>query len=180
MTTGNVARLVTGEAFSFLHIESQCHNSRSSLEDGVYDSFRSRYFPALCQNVLLTHGPLSFGMISAALTLQTHTHTEALSVTASLFTHWETLSTFIALSQWGTLSERSPSPSTLTLHSITSGLDCSMSLGRSLSVCLTSNAVARHQGALIELINTTEAMQPTRTRVPHLHTFDFRKKWGFT
>lgn len=53
--------------------------------------------------------------------IHTHmdTHTEALSVTASLFSHWDTLSTFIASSQWGTLSERSPS--TLGLHSISPG-----------------------------------------------------------
>lgn len=44
--------------------------------------------------------------------IRTCTHTEALSVTASLFTHWDTLSTFIALSQWDTLSEKSPVPST--------------------------------------------------------------------
>lgn len=36
--------------------------------------------------------------------VRTCTHTEALSITASLFTHWDTLTTFIAPSQWGTLS----------------------------------------------------------------------------
>lgn len=33
----------------------------------------------------------------------THAHTEALSVAAVLVTHWDTLSTFIALSQWATV-----------------------------------------------------------------------------
>lgn len=34
-----------------------------------------------------------------------HAYTEALSVPAALITHWDTLSTFIALQQWSTLSE---------------------------------------------------------------------------
>lgn len=57
----------------------------------VYVSFRSFGFPL--PEGPLTHGPLSLGMISATLTLQMHTHAhiEALSVTASLFTHWNTV-----------------------------------------------------------------------------------------
>lgn len=46
-----------------------------ALRDGVYVTFRSRYFPSLCQRVPFTHGPLSFGMISAMRGLQTHMHT---------------------------------------------------------------------------------------------------------
>lgn len=50
-----------------------------------------------------THtGPLSVGMISAKQThshINTHMHTHRATVTASLFSHWDTQSTFIALSQ---------------------------------------------------------------------------------
>ena len=59
--------------------------------------------------------------------IRTCTHTEALSVTASLFTHRDTLSTFIALSQWGTLcveKPRTPRPSASTPSA--PGLDCSL------------------------------------------------------
>lgn len=79
-----------------------------SIRVGVYGFFRSRYFPPLSQNVVPTHGPLSCGMVSALQTPQTliHIHTEALSVTASLFAHWDTLSTFIAAPQCRTLSQK--------------------------------------------------------------------------
>lgn len=74
--TGNMACVYGCRCL--LHTRSQYHSfSLVSVRDGVYVSFRSRYFPSLCQSVQLTHGPLSFGMISAMQTPQTHTYAHA-------------------------------------------------------------------------------------------------------
>lgn len=74
-----------------------------------------------------------------------HTHT-ALSVTASLFTHWETLSTFMALTQWGALSgAKRCSPRPPASSPSAPGLDCPVYQGYSLPVllCFTSNCPAK-------------------------------------
>lgn len=119
MAAGDESSHIKGEASSFC----------LSLSDGVYVSFRWRYFQSGPSHI--THCLLVWSQKHRPPHTHTHicaiTHTDALSATASVFTHWDTLSAFIALSQWGTLSaERlsSPRPSAPAAISRRPGLLC--------------------------------------------------------
>lgn len=78
-----------------------------ALRDGVYVTFRSRFPFPLPESPVHTRPIVFWYDLSNARLADAHAHayTEALSVTAALITHWDTLSTFIALQQWSTLSE---------------------------------------------------------------------------
>lgn len=117
------------------------HTQSQSLTFCCWCTSPSVHLASLCQRGLLTHGPLSFGMISASLTLQMHTHAhiEALSVTASLFTHWNTVYIYCFFTMrhfvwdkdllpWPSASSPSPQACTVTLGSSPPGLCCKRSI----------------------------------------------------
>lgn len=91
--------------------------------------FRPRYFPSLCQNVPLTHGPLSiaYDLSNADPLGHTHTHmhthrsTVCRCITLHSLRHTVHIYSFNTIS---TLCERSSIPSASTPSA--PGLDCSM------------------------------------------------------
>lgn len=93
----------------------------------MHVSFRSRYFPSLCQNGLLTHDPLSVGMISATQTPQTHTHTHMHThrstvchcITLHSPRHTVHIYSFITMGHF--VCRKAPHSSTLGLHSVSPG-----------------------------------------------------------
>lgn len=155
-----------------LHIKGQCHSFCWSVRDGVYVSFRSRYFPSLCQNVPLTHGPLSVGMISAA---QTHTHTHMHThrstvchcITLHSLGHTVHIYSFITMRHF--VREKAPFPRPLGLHSVSPrpGLlrvpvlqpACLTLLHNKLSK-LANTAAHIASERLTKPINTAETIEP--------------------